>query len=162
MWYFLTFHPSPPCQRILSFACSILAHSRKTLNHELSKVFLEHARNAVGDPGEGPGGPGPPLFFDQNEARRAVKKFLGDRHPPPPPPYLRVSMTAPLIWSSGSATGMLLGYIVDSVMTIGLSINRCSHSKKNKNSLTFRPSPPPPLKKNRRFFLRGGRGLYTG
>ena len=61
----------------------MLAHSRKTLNHELSKVFLEHARNAVGDPGEGPGGPGPPLFFDQNEARRAVKKFLGDRHPPP-------------------------------------------------------------------------------
>ena len=37
----------------------------------------------MGDPGEGPGGPGPPLFFDQNEARRAVKKFLGDRHHPP-------------------------------------------------------------------------------
>ena len=29
----------------------------------------------------------------------------------------------------------------DSVMTIGLSINRCSHSKKN--SLKFRPPPPP-------------------
>ena len=42
---FFTFHPSPPCQRSLSFACSILAHSRKTLNHELSKVFLEHAQN---------------------------------------------------------------------------------------------------------------------
>ena len=46
---------------------------------------------SVVDPGEGPGGPGPPLFFDQNEARRAEKKFLGDR----PPPYLRVWMTAP-------------------------------------------------------------------
>ena len=42
---FLTFHPSPPWQRSLSFACSILAHSRKTLKHELSKVFLEHAQN---------------------------------------------------------------------------------------------------------------------
>ena len=28
------------------------------------------------DPGEGPGGPGPPLFFDQNEARRAGKNFF--------------------------------------------------------------------------------------
>ena len=48
---------------------------------------------------------------------------------------------------------MLLGYsfeprpnsrvfaTADSVMTIGLSINRCSHSKKN--SLKFRPPPPP-------------------
>ena len=30
-----------------------------------------------------------PLFLDQNEARRAEKKFLM----PPPPPYLRVWMT---------------------------------------------------------------------
>ena len=28
--------------------------------------------------GEGPGGPGHPLFFDQNEARIAEKKFFGD------------------------------------------------------------------------------------
>ena len=33
----------------------------------------------------------PPLFFDQNEARRAENNFLGDRPlPPPPPPYLKV------------------------------------------------------------------------
>ena len=31
--------------------------------------------NLVADPGEGPGGPGPPLFLDQTEARRAEKKM---------------------------------------------------------------------------------------
>ena len=37
----------------------------------------------VEDPGEGPGArpPPPPLFLDQNEARRAEKRFLGDRPP---------------------------------------------------------------------------------
>ena len=30
----------------------------------------------VADPGEGPGGARTPLFFDQNEARRAKKSFL--------------------------------------------------------------------------------------
>ena len=40
--------------------------------------------NSVADPGEGPGGPGPPsLFSDQNEARRAEKIFFGGRPPPP-------------------------------------------------------------------------------
>ena len=52
---------------------------------------------AVADLGEVPGGPGPPLFLDQTEARRAKKIFLED--PPPPPsqslddrvlPYLKV------------------------------------------------------------------------
>ena len=52
---------------------------------------------SVVDPGEGPGGPGRPLFFDQNEARRAEKNFLGDC----PPPYLRVWMTAPPALSEG-------------------------------------------------------------
>ena len=54
----------------------------------------------VADQEEGPGGPASPLFFDQNKARRAEKKFFGDRAPhlsqglddrrPPPPPYLKV------------------------------------------------------------------------
>ena len=40
------------------------------------------------DPGKGPGGYIPsPLFLDQTEARRAEKKFLGDRPLPPPPTY---------------------------------------------------------------------------
>ena len=45
----------------------------------------------MADPGEGPGGPGPPLSIDQDEARRAEKLFLDTPHPP----YLRVWMTAP-------------------------------------------------------------------
>ena len=46
----------------------------------------------MADPGKGPGGYRPsPLFLDQTEARRAEKKFLGDR-----PPYLSKGlMTAP-------------------------------------------------------------------
>ena len=38
---------------------------------------------SVADPGEGPGGPSPPLFLDQTEAQRGEKEFLD---PPPPPP----------------------------------------------------------------------------
>ena len=45
----------------------------------------------MADPGEGPGGPGPPLSIDQDEARRAEKLFLDTPHPP----YLRVWMTPP-------------------------------------------------------------------
>ena len=47
----------------------------------------------VADPGEGPGGPGPPLFLDQTEGRTPVpslSKGLDDRVPSPPPPYLKV------------------------------------------------------------------------
>ena len=51
----------------------------------------------VADPEERPGGPASPLFFEQNEAWRAEKKFFGDRAPHlsqglddplPPPPSL--------------------------------------------------------------------------
>ena len=35
----------------------------------------------MADPGEGPGGPCPPLFLDQTETRRAEKYFFGDRPP---------------------------------------------------------------------------------
>ena len=54
--------------------------------------------------GRGPGGGRPPpLFLDENEARRAEKIFFEAG----PPPYLRVWMTGPPpppIWKSGSAT----------------------------------------------------------
>ena len=46
---FLYFHENraelsslPPCKQSLSFACSILAFSRKAL-HESSKIFIEYA-----------------------------------------------------------------------------------------------------------------------
>ena len=53
---------------------------------------------SVADPGEGPGGPAPPLCLDQTAAPRAKKIFLGDGPPlylrvwitEPPPPYLKV------------------------------------------------------------------------
>ena len=38
--------------------------------------------NPVADTGEGLGGPAPPLFLDQTEARRRPKKIFGDRAPP--------------------------------------------------------------------------------
>ena len=39
--------------------------------------------NTVADPGEGPGGPAPPLpiFLDQNEAQRAKKDFFETEAP---------------------------------------------------------------------------------
>ena len=51
----------------------------------------------MADPGEGPRGLGPPLFLDENEARRADNSFF-EAGPPlsqglddrPPPPYLKV------------------------------------------------------------------------
>ena len=46
--------------------------------------------------GEGPGEPGPPLFFDQIFFEK--KKILETA---PPPPYLRVWMTAPTSLSEG-------------------------------------------------------------
>ena len=49
---------------------------------------------SVADPGERPGGPGPPLFLDQTKARRVEKNFL-ETCPPPPPLYLRVWMITP-------------------------------------------------------------------
>ena len=61
----------------------------------------------------------PPLFFDQNEVRRAEKSFFGDR---PPPTYIRVWMTAPhppppppfpLIWRSGFATDSCIYFSVN-------------------------------------------------
>ena len=60
---------------------------------------------AVADPGEGPGGPVPPLFLDQAEAKRAEKIFLETDQPPPPPTaYLRVWMIPTSLSRSGSAT----------------------------------------------------------
>ena len=61
----------------------------------------------MADPGEGPGGPGAPLFLNQTEARRAQKNFLGDRLPPPPfSKGLDDRAPSPLISGSGSGTDL--------------------------------------------------------
>jgi len=46
----------------------------KTLGYTILKRGGEGS--PVADPGEGPEGPGAPLFLDQNEARRAEKKVF--------------------------------------------------------------------------------------
>ena len=76
--------------------------------------------------GRGPGGPGLPLFLDQNEARRTEKKLFWGC---PPTPYLRVWMTPPppppLIWRSESATAVLTwGWDYRSSELAGLSWKR--------------------------------------
>ena len=47
------------------------------------------------DPGEGPGGLGPPPYFYTSEARRAGKCFFepGPTYPPARPPFLKVWIT---------------------------------------------------------------------
>ena len=61
-----------------------------TQNHQSGRQT--GGASAAADPGEGPGGPRPPSFLDQNEARKAEqKKFFWGR--PSPPAYLRVLIT---------------------------------------------------------------------
>ena len=45
-------------------------------------TLVEGVARLVVDPGEGPAGPVPPLFFDQNEALKGRKKLFW--RPPPP------------------------------------------------------------------------------
>ena len=66
-----------------------------TQNHQSGRQT--GGASAVADPGEGPGGTGPPSFLDQNEARKAEKKFFLR---PPPPAYLRVLITASPLFKS--------------------------------------------------------------
>ena len=77
-------------------------------NSVVGELIEAHATLPVADQGEGPGGGGPPLFLDQNEARRAEKNFfetaplsqgLDDCSPPP----LSESLDPPL----ASYTAML-------------------------------------------------------
>ena len=64
--YFFCTPPAPPPPPPISF---LMARPLFTLYH------------AVGDPGEGPGGPAPQLFLDQTEARTAefFFSFFADR-----------------------------------------------------------------------------------
>ena len=63
-----------------------------TQNHQSGRQT--GGASPMADPGERPGGPGPPpSFLDQNEARKAEQKKFFLR-PSPPPAYLRVLITA--------------------------------------------------------------------
>ena len=75
-----------------------LCLNRSPFWHDLRGCAKAIRYSPVADPGEGPGEPAPtPLFLDQNEARRAEKKFLETAPPlsqglddrPPSPPYLK-------------------------------------------------------------------------
>ena len=57
---------------------------------------VKTADTAVSDPGEGPGGTGPPCFYTKLRPK-GPKKFFGD----PPPPYFRVGVTGPPTLSQG-------------------------------------------------------------
>ena len=69
--------------------------TNRLAEHHLNAALLENGKVVIPFvPREGPGGPSPPLFFDQNEARRTKKKIFGDRpppHPPHPPSPLLIS-----------------------------------------------------------------------
>ena len=45
-------------------------------------IYYTILYTAGADPGEGPGGPGHPLFLDQTEAQRAEKTFIGELRTP--------------------------------------------------------------------------------
>ena len=70
-----------------NFSCGCLLVNSRWLPKPWRGLYLNLA---VSDPGEGPKGPGPPLFLDQTEAWRAEKFFLR-----PTPPFLRAWMTPP-------------------------------------------------------------------
>ena len=79
----------------------------------------------MADPGEGQGGPGPPLLLDQTEAKRPEKKFflLG---PTPPPPLStdayknimnidRCKLSVPIkgAWACGASVFLELQFILN-------------------------------------------------
>ena len=69
--------------RYLSNGLNGLCHAICYLFKKVKLVFLsiQFHKHSIADVGEG-SGPGPPLFLDQTEVRRAEKQFLWDRAPP--------------------------------------------------------------------------------
>ena len=55
--------------------CHLAGASNQESKAESSRRLVSSA-SSLADPGEGSGGPGPPLCLDQTEARRAEKKFF--------------------------------------------------------------------------------------
>ena len=78
----------------------------------------------MADPGEGPRGPGPPLFLDQTEAQRDEKCVFKNR-PPPLSPGL--DDRPPLLPSEGLDPQLILFF-------------------QKRYQFFYSPSPPPPLR----------------
>ena len=72
---------APPFINIPHLVKKIKGFSVKAKSLRNTATYQKLWGGAVADPGEGPVGPGPRLFFDQNEVRRAEKQFLGDWPP---------------------------------------------------------------------------------
>ena len=92
--------------RSLSRGCSCGSTSTLVQTLPISEVCSGGSRGRAR-------GPRPPLIFRRKWGPEGRKHFffLGR---PPPPPYLKVWMTAPpLIWRSGSATGM---YVANTIV----------------------------------------------
>ena len=81
-------------ETITAFACAVASSwlgQRGQLVSHLALAYVDLAGRTLADPGEGPGGPCPPVFLDQSKARRVEKiiwrpQGLYDRPTPPPPP----------------------------------------------------------------------------
>ena len=86
--------PSSETTRYLSNGLNGLCHALCYLFKKVKLVFLsiEFHKHSVADLGEGSGVPGPTLFLDQTEVRRAEKNLFETG---PLPAYLRVWMTGP-------------------------------------------------------------------
>ena len=68
------------------FRPNFLALDKNRLSQALSILFTRRHSSGA-DPEEGPGGPGPPLFLHQTEARRADKNYLETAGPAPGQSY---------------------------------------------------------------------------
>ena len=69
-----------------NYASSFAIELEKLYANDRSQLLVKQTcllRITVADPGDAPHPP--TLFLDQTEARRAEKRFFGDRPPPPPP-----------------------------------------------------------------------------
>ena len=91
----------------------LLVTSQASSSATIHKIYLILSKNSGEGQwriqGRGPRGPPPQLFFDQNEARRAEKKFFWT---PAPPPYLRGLDDPPSPFHLPSSCTMVGGMIL--------------------------------------------------
>ena len=94
----------PPQNVKLGIFTSQSCSDWKSLRKLTGLMFPSRFYITVTDPGEEPGGPGPPFIFRPNWGPKGRKNIcFGD-----PLPYLRVWMTAPPLLISSSGSGAVL------------------------------------------------------